>query len=787
MKSSLLTALALVLVFAPSSAAQEKAPWPVAVGQALARAGGNRGELVKALRDATDAQRRGMEFLIANMPEADLKTLHADFLLENVRLAYKARAETPWGKDVPEDVFFNDVLPYANVDEARDPWRKELYELCLPLVKDCKSPGEAARRLNEKVFPTLKVRYSTGRKKPNQSPKESIAQGKASCTGLSILLVDACRAVAVPARLVGTPLWKNGRGNHTWVEVWDRRWHFTGACEPDPKGLDRGWFVGDAAQALADSPLHAIYAASFRKTKQHFPLVWDMGHRDVFAENVTGRYAKRAAVKKDTARVLLRVWAADKRARTALPVTIRDRADEARVWRGTSRGETADTNDILGFDLPGGREYLLTLGGPVGLEMAFRTTAGTEQLLEIKAPSRPQLTPEQRRQVEEAARKFFAEDEDKRAKWEPGEALDRLLLGREAEVRELVWQAYRAAPIHANRKKDFEKNEVRFEKHVSPYTVKKVGKKPAGGWPLVIAMHGGGGVPKQINDSQWKVMQIYYRDHPEASGYLYVALRAPNDVWNGFYDNYVPPLIANLIRQFLLFGDVDSNRVFLMGYSHGGYGAFFIGPKIPDRFAAVHASAAAPTDGTISAATLRHLRFTFMIGEKDTAYGRRQRCETFAETIAKLREANKGDYPVAMEFKKGYGHGGLPDRDKIKEIIGLARNPVPRHVTWEPTDTLIKRLYWLGIPAPRSGQRIDAIIKGNAIEVTTKGVDVFDVYLDSRLVATGRPVRVTLNGTAQTVQPLPSFATLCRTLHERGDPALASTMRARLRTIDQSK
>ena len=45
-------------------------------------------------------------------------------------------------------------------------------------------------------------------------------------------------------------------------------------------------------------------------------------------------------------------------------------------------------------------------------------------------------------------------------------------------------------------------------------------------------------------------MQIYYRDHPEAGGYLYVAVRAPNDTWNGFYDVYVYPLIATLIGQF---------------------------------------------------------------------------------------------------------------------------------------------------------------------------------------------------------------------------------------------
>jgi hypothetical protein len=32
------------------------------------------------------------------------------------------------------------------------------------------------------------------------------------------------------------------------LEIHDGGWHFTGACEADPNGLDRGWFVGDAAK-----------------------------------------------------------------------------------------------------------------------------------------------------------------------------------------------------------------------------------------------------------------------------------------------------------------------------------------------------------------------------------------------------------------------------------------------------------------------------------------------------------------------------------------------------------
>jgi hypothetical protein len=647
------------------------------VEKALGRAGTNRPQLVKALQATPTGQREGMAFLIVNMPDADLKALRADFLLENVALAYQARKQLPWGRRIPEQIFLDQVLPYANVDEARHPWRKKFFDLCLPLVKGCKTPAEAAQRLNSTVFKKIKVGYSTQRKKPHQSPQESIEQGKASCTGLSILLIDACRSVAVPARLVGTPLWVNQPGNHTWVEIWDKDWHFTGACEPDPKGLDRAWFQHDAAQAQKDSRLHAIYAASFRKTKLTFPLVWAPDRKDVFAENVTDRYA------------------------------------------------------------------------------------------------RPGLTKKQLQQIGRGARAFFAAGADRRAGWKFDAQLDRWLASHEGEVRRAVWAACRAAPIHAAVKKDFDKHQVRSGKHLSPYTVKEIGRRPPGGWPLFIAMHGGGGVAKKVNDSQWKIMQGYYRDQKAVTGYKYLALRAPNDVWNGFYDVYVPPLVTNLIRQFLLLGDVDPDKVFLMGYSHGGYGAFFIGPKIPDRFAAVHSSAAAPTDGAVSPRTLRNTRFTYMVGEKDNAHGRRERCEKFNALVQKLKEQNKGDYPVVLELKKGFGHGGLPDRDKIQEMYPFTRNPVPRRLTWELTDAVITDFFWLSVPKPGKGQVIDATVRDNRVDITTHNVKRFHLHLDGRLVDFDKPMRITVDGKTRVLIVRPKFFALCQSLLERGDPQLA--------------
>ncbi len=669
------------LAFSGVSLAQEPSWWDDDVEAALVQAKNNRGELEKALRDAPNEQRAGIAFLVANMPDKDRATLKADFLLKNLDLAYQARAKMPWSKNVPEAIFLNDVLPYASVTETREPWRQEMMDLCVPIVKDCKTPTDVAQALNAALFTRLKVKYSTQRSRPDQSPSESIKLGIASCTGLSILLIDACRSVGVPARMVGIPKWPSKPGNHMWVEIWDGDWHFTGACEPDKNGLDRGWFVGDAALAKKDSVMNAIYATSFKRTKTTFPLVWQKNSNDVFAENVTERY---------------------------------------------------------------------TLA---------------------KQPVKPrELSNEETARIFESARAFF--DSGKKI----DTAFDGALRVNEAAVREAAWKAYAASKIHAELKADFDKNQVRNDKHLSPYTVKHVGKKPAAGWPVFIAMHGGGGVPKNVNDSQWEVMKKYYKDQSSVEGYAYIALRAPNDVWNGFYDDYCCPLAINLIRQLTLFGDADANKIFLMGYSHGGYGAFYIGPKIPDRFAAIHASASAPTDGTISAKNLRNTRFTFMIGEKDTAFGRRERCEKFAAEIDKLRKDNPGDYPVAMEFQKGFGHPGLPDRDKIKDMYAFTRNPMPKHLTWEQTDAHLKDFFWLSIDKPATGQTIDLKLDGNKMIANVEKLARFSVWLDQRLVTEGS-LEAVVNGKSATYKLTPTLATLCESIQRRGDVHLAASCR----------
>ena len=185
-------------------------------------------ELVAFIEATPKKQRNDVAFLIVNMPAADRDTMSLELLRENVEYANIARNKYAWAQTLPEDVYLNDVLPYFVVDEVRDAWRKELYELFAPVVEECQSMEEALCAVNSNIPRLTGVDYNTLREKTNQSPRESMRQGMASCTGLSILLVDAYRAVGIPARFVGTVSWHDNRGNHSWTEVWlDGEWRVT--------------------------------------------------------------------------------------------------------------------------------------------------------------------------------------------------------------------------------------------------------------------------------------------------------------------------------------------------------------------------------------------------------------------------------------------------------------------------------------------------------------------------------------------------------------------------------
>ena len=303
----------------------------------------------------------------------------------------------------------------------------------------------------------------------------------------------------------------------------------------------------------------------------------------------------------------------------------------------------------------------------------------------------------------------------------------------DARTQTLAWEIYKRSAAHSALKAELEKKTVATADRTSPYLWRFVGEKPKDGWGLVIAMHGGGNAPREVNDGEWNYMfSTYYKEHPEAGGYVYLALRAPNDTWNGFYDDAICPLVERLIKQFVLFEEVNPDKVYTLGASHGGYGAYVIGPKIPCRFAAIHCAASAPTDGETFGENLRNVRFTVMVGEKDNGYGRIDRSRKFQTQMEAWRK-QYGGYSSDFQFPAGVGHL-VPDHDQLAEMLKYKRDAWPKTIVWTPSDNVLKRFYWLEAPNPVTQAHIEAKVTANTITLKADKQEKLALWLDAALV-----------------------------------------------------
>jgi len=727
--ASVLATLLPTLTAAGAAAAAN----PPSTAAAISASGANRAEIERALAEAPAEQRSSMEWLVAHMPEGDLATLDAAFLLSHVDDAYKAWKSAPWSAQVDEETFRDAILPYASVSEKRELWMPALREKCLPMVAAAKSPAEAAVILNTRIFPEWKVQYSTKRKRADQSPSESMESGLASCTGLSILLVNACRSVGVPARFVGVPLWTDGSGNHSWVEVWDgERWRYSGAAEPTGDRLDEGWFGSRAATQNRDKPEHAIYAVTWRDTGMEFPMVFDRSRPRARAIDVTDRYTAKALALPDGHRIL-RVVTRDPETQTRVRTEV-EVLDErgAVIARGRTNDETRDTNDHLELVVPEGTTLSYRIDG----RAPAAVRAGRSGAIELSlAPS-------------------------------AGETAN--LSKSEADAaRERLWGEH-ATKLRADAKTEFDsKVLVADDGTKMPFWYAVYGDAPTGGRSLYISMHGGGGAPKEINDRQWENQKKLYT--PEEG--VYVAPRAPTDTWNLWHQGHIDTLFAELIGHMIVFEGVNPDRVYLMGYSAGGDGVYQLAPRMADRFAAAAMMAGHPNETRPDG--LRNLPFALYMGGKDAAFNRNQIARDWKVALADLAAKDAGGYPHEVTIFEENGHWmERKDAVAVPWMAKHTRNLRPEKIVWLQDDVTSPRFYWLSNPDPKPGQRVVARRAGQDIVIEEAvGVSRLFVRLDDSMVDLDKPVTVRMAGKTMFEGIVPRTVEIIRsTLAELGDP-----------------
>ena len=230
------------------------------------------------------AEQEALEFLYAYMPVADVTDYTTTFYLDNVKAAFKAREEMPWGRTVPELLFRHFVMPIRVNNENLDNARIVLYDELKKRVEGL-SMTEAILELNHWCHEHVTYQPSNAR---TLSPLACMKTAIGRCGEESTFTVAVLRTLGIPARQVYTPRWAHTDDNHAWVEAWaDGQWHFLGACEPEPV-LNLGWFNLPASRAML---MHTKAFGNYRGPEEV------MLRTNNFTEiNLIGNYAPTARI-----------------------------------------------------------------------------------------------------------------------------------------------------------------------------------------------------------------------------------------------------------------------------------------------------------------------------------------------------------------------------------------------------------------------------------------------------------------------------------------------------------
>lgn len=369
------------------------------------------------------------------------------------------------------------------------------------------------------------------------------------------------------------------------------------------------------------------------------------------------------------------------------------------------------------------------------------------------------------------------------------------------KARKLIWNKYlNEMRNDMTRKKEVNNCFMSFGEVTMKYDIKIIGVPGNSGYPLFIALHGGGqSETPEMNDSQWNHMSIYYLNC--ITNGIYINPRGVRDTWDCHFNPESYPLYDRLIMNMIAFYNVDPNRVYLTGYSAGGDGVYAIVPRMADRFAAANMSAGHPNG--IQLWNLYNMPLILQAGEKDDAYERNITTAHYNQMLDDYHDALGGGYEHKCFIHRQKPHNFFDNSTQIQKVMencnswieygesptievdtnaihlleNYIRNPIPKRVVWCLSQRAEKRniqsFYWLRADTNLTNGRIVVSFdkETNSIIIEECSIigeitflindDMFDVF---------SPINIkTSTNCICSEKVIPEYELLKETTFERGD------------------
>jgi acetyl esterase/lipase len=338
-----------------------------------------------------------------------------------------------------------------------------------------------------------------------------------------------------------------------------------------------------------------------------------------------------------------------------------------------------------------------------------------------------------------------------------------------ATASSLIYQ-YIREEIKKQWEKEWQEKKMTFDKYEMPFDYKIFNEQPADGRALYISMHGGGNAPAEVNDQQWKNQMRLYT--PKEGVYL-VPRAAVND-WNMWFQPHVDALFDKIIQTAIVELNVNPNKVYVMGYSAGGDGAYRLAPRMADRWAATSMMAGHP--GDVSPVNLRNTPFMIWVGEKDGAYDRNTLAPKYGQSLDRLQQEDQKGYIHETHVVEGKGH--WMDRTDTLAVTWMAqyiRNPYPEKVVWRQDDSPHDTFYWLSVPIEEAqkGKTAIAEYSDNTFTLLKNDYQTLTIGLNDAMIDFSKPVKIVVNGKVIFKKKLTrEIKNIYHSLEKRKDPSL---------------
>lgn len=310
---------------------------------------------------------------------------------------------------------------------------------------------------------------------------------------------------------------------------------------------------------------------------------------------------------------------------------------------------------------------------------------------------------------------------------------------------------------------------------------------------LIIGLHGGG-----VGSADCRGAASAWRGAVQSAhmvGLFPEAIEATEAAWG---DEKTVRFVLDLLAAARCTFRFDQDRVYVVGHSMGGYGAWTLCGRYADRFAGGISFAGAPTP-VFAGEEVRRIEYGVLPNLRNLAFWSFHSADDprvpivvtryAASRMKELCEQDPGGYRFHFEEVDGRGHA-FPARGAgpaLKWVTGTKRDPHPRRVVWQAFDRRPDHRYWVAWKRPEPGYTVKAEWDGGS-EFRFTG-DAFPedlaLLLDDSMTDLDKPVRVLFDGGAVfegTVER--RLLTLLRTA-ERGDPGLVFSARVPLERPDK--